>query len=63
MAKLDTVSMTDCPTRVPIAGSHDHDQKDPSERRALYVLGFGIAGAILANALLFIRFASLSASG
>jgi hypothetical protein len=28
-------------------------------KSALYVLGFGIAGAILANALLFVCFASL----
>ena len=63
MAKLDTVSTTECPTRVPIVGSHARDQKDPGERRTLYVLGFGIAGAILANALLFICFASLSPSG
>jgi hypothetical protein len=63
MAKLDTVSTTECPTRVPIASSGDHDQKDPSEWRTLYVLGFGIAGAILANALLFAYFASLSVSG
>ena len=61
MAKLDTVSTIKCPTRVPIVGSHD--QKDPGEWRMLYVLGFGIAGAILANALLFVCFASLSASG
>ena len=63
MAKLDTVSTTECPTRVPIVGSHDHDQKDSGERRTLYVLGFGIAGAILANVLLLVCFASLSASG
>ena len=63
MAKLDIVSTIKCPTRVPIVGSRDHDQKDPSEWRTLYVLGVGIAGAILANALLFVCFASLSASG
>jgi hypothetical protein len=63
MAKLDTVSTIKCPTRVPIVGSHDHDQKDPGEWRTLYVLGFGIAGVILANVLLFVCFASLSASG
>jgi hypothetical protein len=62
MAELDTVSTTKR-TRVLIAGSHDHDQQDPSEWRTLYVLGFGIAGAILANALLLVYFASLYASG
>jgi len=63
MARLDTVNTTKCPTRVPIVGSGDQDQKDPSEWRTLYVLGFGIAGAILANVLLLVCFASLSASG
>lgn len=62
MAKLDTVSTIKRSTRVPIVGSHDHDQEDPSEWRTLYVLGFGIAGAIFANALLFVCFASLYAS-
>jgi len=60
MAELDTVSTT---KRVLIGGSHDHDQQDPREWRTLYVLGFGIAGAILANALLLVYFASLYASG
>lgn len=63
MAKLDTISTIKCPTRVPTVSSPDHDQKDPGEWRTVYVLGFGIAGAILANALLFVCFASLSASG
>jgi hypothetical protein len=63
MARLDTVNTTKCPTRVPIVGSGDQDQKDPSEWRTLYVLGFGIAGAVVANALLFLCFASLYASG
>jgi hypothetical protein len=63
MANPDAISTTKCPTRVPIARSHDHDQEDPGEWRTLYVLGLGIAGAILANALLFVCFASFSASG
>jgi hypothetical protein len=60
MAKLD--SRIECLTRVPIVGSQDPDQEDPSDWRTLYVLGFGIAGAIFANALLFVCFASLYAS-
>ena len=61
MAKLD--SRIECLTRVPIVGSQDPDQEDPSDwRTLLYVLGFGIAGAIFANALLFVCFASLYAS-
>lgn len=58
MAKLD--SRIKCPTRVPIVDSRDPE--DPSDWRTLYVLGFGIAGAIFANALLFVCFASLYAS-
>jgi hypothetical protein len=63
MAKLDTVNTIKCPTRVPIVESSNRDQKDPSEWRTLYVLGFGIAGAILANAMLFVCFTSLHTSG
>ena len=39
--------------RVPISISRD-DTRDPADHRMLYVLGFGIAGAILTNALVFI---------
>ncbi len=63
MAKFDTVSTSKRSTRVPIVDSPDHDQKDSGEWRTIYVLGFGIAGAILANALLFVCFASLYAAG
>ena len=63
MAELDCVTTTKRPTQVPIAASHDQDQQDPSDRRTLYVLGFGIAGAILTNSLLLVYFASLYASG
>jgi hypothetical protein len=38
--------------------SHDDSREDPAGRRTLYVLGFGIAGAILANTLVFAYFAS-----
>jgi hypothetical protein len=43
--------------------SHDDSQQDPAGQRTLYGLGFGIAGAILANMLVFIYFASFYASG
>jgi hypothetical protein len=48
--------------RVPISISRD-DTRDPADHRMLYVLGFGIAGAILTNALVFIYFAAVYASG
>ena len=35
---------------VPISISRD-DTRDPADHRTLYVLGFGIAGAIITNAL------------
>jgi hypothetical protein len=43
--------------------SQDDARQDPIGHQALYVLGFGIAGAILANMLVFIYFASFYASG
>jgi hypothetical protein len=39
------------------------DDEDPSGYRVLYVLGLGIAGAIVSNVLVFIYFASLYAQG
>jgi hypothetical protein len=50
-------------TPAPIMISHDDSREDPAGRRTLYVLGFGIAGAILANTLVFACFASFDASG
>ena len=47
--------------RVPISISRD--DTDPADHRMLYVLGFGIAGAIVTNALVFIYFAAVYASG
>ena len=41
---------------VPISISRG-DTRDHAEHRMLYVLGFGIAGAIVTNALVFIYFA------
>ena len=37
--------------------SQDDARQDPSGHRTLYVLGFGIAGAILSNTVVFIYFA------
>ena len=48
--------------RVPVSISQD-DTRDPADHRVLYVLGFGIAGAIVSNALVFIYFAVVYASG
>jgi hypothetical protein len=48
--------------RAPISTSRD-DTRDHADHRVLYVLGFGIAGAIVTNALVFIYFAAVYASG
>jgi hypothetical protein len=50
-------------TPATIMISHDDSREDPSGRRTLYVLGFGIAGAILSNTLVFAYFASFYVSG
>ena len=61
MTELDHVKRTKHPAQVLILAAEDHGQH-PSEWRTLYVLGFGIAGAVLANAVLLFYFASLFAS-
>ena len=48
--------------KAPIIISQDHAQ-GPTDHQVLYVLGFGVAGAILANMLVFIYFVSFHASG
>jgi hypothetical protein len=48
--------------RVPISISRDHTG-DHADHRMLDVLGLGIAGAIVTNALVFIYFAVAYASG
>jgi hypothetical protein len=47
---------------VPISISRD-DTRDRTNHRMLYVLGFGIAGAIVTNAIVFIYFTVVYASG
>lgn len=49
--------------RPAITISQDDARQGPMGYRVLYVLGFGIAGAILTNALVFIYFALLYVSG
>jgi hypothetical protein len=50
-------------SEMPIVISYDDARQDPEGRRVLYVLGFGIAGAIFANAAIFFYFALFYASG
>ena len=68
MSKLDLTEQhharerADFAARAPISTSRD-DTRDPEDHRMLYVLGLGIAGAIVTNALVFIYFAVVYASG
>jgi hypothetical protein len=64
MSKLDLTEQHACERAsapVPISISLD-DTRDHVDHRVLYVLGFGIAGAIVTNALVFIYFAVVYAS-
>ncbi|MGA6942885.1 MAG: hypothetical protein WBZ27_12875 [Pseudolabrys sp.] len=47
---------------MPIAISPD-SARDAADHRVLYILGFGIAGAIVTNGLVFIYFVLFYASG
>jgi hypothetical protein len=47
----------------PIMISQDDARQGPMGHQVLYVLAFGLAGAIFANALVFIYFAWSYASG
>ena len=48
--------------RVPIAISPD-SARDAADHRVLYIFGFGIAGAIVRNGLVFIYFLLFYALG
>jgi hypothetical protein len=47
----------------PIIISQDDARQGPTDHQVLYVLGFGIAGAILANMTVFLYFVSFHAAG
>jgi hypothetical protein len=48
--------------RVPISTFRD-DTRNRADHHVFYVLGFGIAGAIVTNALVFFYFAMVYVSG
>jgi hypothetical protein len=48
---------TGAASQSPIIMSHDDAGEDPAGRRVLYILGLGIAGAIVANGSIFAYFA------
>ena len=67
MSKLDSVERNNTERakfadETPIV-SRDDPRQNPNDYQVLYVLGFGIAGAILANMTLFLYFVSFYASG
>ena len=67
MSKLDLTEQharerADFAALAPISTSRD-DARDHADQRVSYVIGFGIAGAIVTNALVFIYFAVVYASG
>lgn len=51
------------PTAPLVVASRDDTRQDALDGRTLYVLGFGIVGAILADAIPLVYFASLYSSG
>ena len=57
IADTHTSKRARCALEAPTMISQDDARQDPSGHRMLYVLGFGIAGAILSNMLVFIYFA------
>jgi hypothetical protein len=66
MTKFDSVEISErahFAENAPIVVSQDDARQGPAGHRMLYVLGFGLAGAISANGLVFIYFAWLYASG
>ena len=68
MSEIDSVgthgdSRAQLSPRPAAASSQDETCHDPAGNRTLYVLGFGILGAILTNTLVFVFFASFYASG
>jgi hypothetical protein len=52
-----------CASEGSIMISQDNARQGPSGHRMLYVLGLGLAGAILSNMLVFLYFAMFYASG
>jgi hypothetical protein len=63
VSMLTRITTASALVKAPIMISQDDARQDPMGYRVLYVLGFGLAGAILANVLVFIYFASFYASG
>ena len=62
IAGTDTSKRARRALEAPTMISQDDAGHDPSGQRMLYVLGFGITGAVLSNMVVFIYFALLYVS-
>jgi hypothetical protein len=62
-AEMHISGRTDCASEAPIVISQGDGRQDPMGHQTLDVLGFGLAGAISANGVIFIYFALSYASG
>jgi hypothetical protein len=61
--KTRVASTAGSPLQPTPGPSQDERYRDPGENRTLYILGFGVLGAIMADTLVLIYFASLYTSG
>jgi hypothetical protein len=52
-----------CTTELPLIISENDARQGHIDHHVLYVLGFGVAGAIFVNMTVFLYFLSLHASG
>jgi hypothetical protein len=62
-AEMHVSKRAHCAEEAPIVISQDDARQGPSGHHMLYVLAFGLAGAILSNILVFTYFAMFYASG
>jgi hypothetical protein len=60
MAEIHAADRPKRPAAPVTVASRDDARQDALDGRTLYVLGFGIVGAILADAIALVYFASLS---
>jgi hypothetical protein len=56
-------SGTQFPRQPAPVSSRDETYRDPAEKRTLYVLGFGVLGAIVADTIVLIFFSTFYTSG
>jgi hypothetical protein len=62
-AERHNVERAQFAAEAPTILSQDHARQGPIGHRVVYVLGFGVAGAIVANTTVFLYFVSFYAAG